>query len=345
VLAGDLRWLRGVPWVSGGVLAAGVGLPWFLVAERSYPGFLWYFFVNENFLRFVVSEYGDRYGHGHSLPYGTIWGFALLALMPWSLALLVLLWRGLRTGGLARLRRDPERSFLWAWSLAPLIFFTPSRNLVVTYALPALPAIAVLLAGALLPREGSREEAERATTSPGLAAGLLAGGALVLLVVAVGLAVFARRVPVPGSTLALLGGLLLASAALLAACARDTRRLIVATALCIPWLDAGGRALLADQIGALTSSRELMAASSQRDRGCELAFFRDVPYSASFYGFQGVSLEGNSARLPPLVNAPACRLLAVRRRDLRHLDEEALTGLHRVRGFGGYVLFGNAAAG
>src|SRR5262245_22718452 len=259
LLSRDLRWLRGVPWLSGGVLAAAVSLPWFLAAERGHPGFLRYFFINENLLRFVASDYGDRYGHGHTLPYGTIWVFALLALMPWSPALLVLLWRGLRTGGLARLRLDPERSFLWAWSLAPLIFFTLSRNLVVTYALPALPPIAVLLADALLPREGAVEAEPETSASSGLSAALLVGGALVLLAVAVGIAGFTRQVPVPGPTLALLAGLMAGCAALLAVAARDRRRLglILATALCIPLLDAGGRLLLAGEIGALASSREL----------------------------------------------------------------------------------------
>jgi 4-amino-4-deoxy-L-arabinose transferase-like glycosyltransferase len=346
LLTRDLRWLRGVPWLSGSLLAAAVSLPWFLAAERGHPGFLRYFFINENLLRFVASDYGDRYGHGHTLPYGTIWAFALLALMPWSPALLVLLWRGLRTGGLARLRRDPERSFLWAWSLAPLLFFTPSRNLVVTYVMPALPAIAVLLADALLPRMAAAKAEPETRASPGLAAGLLVGGALVLVAVAAGIAGLTRRVPVPGPTLVLLGALVASCAALLAGAARGRRRLglILATALCIPWLDATGRALLAGEIGSFGSTRELVqvAAASQRERDCELAFFREVPYSARFYAGGGLSLDGDPARLRPLVDAGACRLLAVERRRLR---EDALGGLHPVRDFGSYVLYGNPAAG
>jgi 4-amino-4-deoxy-L-arabinose transferase-like glycosyltransferase len=345
----DLRWLRGVPWVTGGLLAGAVSLPWFLAAEQDHPGFLRYFFLNENLLRFSVSDYGDRYGRDHAMPYGTIWIFALLGLMPWSPVLLVLLWRGLSRGGLARLRRDPERSFLWAWSLAPLIFFTLSRNLVVTYALPALPAIAVLLADALLRRTGSREEPEPAAASRGLTAGLLVGGALVLAGVVAVLAGFSRHVPLPGPTLALLAGLIASCAALLAAGARRGRRLglIVATALCIPWLDACGRSLLAGEIGAFGSTRELLlvADARRRERGCELAFFRAVPYSARFYGGRAVPLEGDRSRLRPLSDAGACRLLAVRWRDRRGREAAARAGLHPVRDFGGYVLFGNPAAG
>ena len=351
LLARDLRWLRGVPWATGILLAACVGLPWFFAAERSTPGFLRYFFVHENFLRFLVSDYGDRYGHGHTLPQGTIWGFALLALLPWSPAVLVLAWRGLRTGALARLREDPARAFLLAWSVAPLAFFTPSRSVVVTYVLPALPPIAVLLADALASRSEMGSEAEpAATTRPRLAAGLLLGDGLVLVAVAVGLALLAHRVPVPGADLVLLAALLAACAAGLVGCARAPRRfvLIVATALCTPLLDAGGRSLLAGEIGALASTRELAASarSIQRERRCELAFFRDVPFSARFYlGDGGLALEGDLARLHSLARATECRLVAVRRRDLRDLDQDALRELHPVRDFGGYVLFGNAAAG
>jgi len=351
VLTRDWRWLRGVPWPSGIAIAAAVSVPWYLAAERRTPGFLDYFLVHENFLRFLVSDYGDRYGHAHTLPYGTIWGFALLALLPWSPVMLALAWRSWRAGALARLREDPARAFLLAWSLAPLAFFTPSRSVVVTYVLPALSPIAILLADALVSRKPGGATAEAsAAIRPGLTPRLLAGDGLVLAGVAVGLVVLARRVPVPGAALVLLGALLAASVAALWRCARDARplALVVATALCIPLIDAGGRSLLAREIGALASTRELSTSvdAIRRERRCELAFFRDVPSSARFYlADEAQGLEGDPARLEALAGAPDCRLVALRRRDLRHLDAGALRGLQPVRDFGGYVLFGNAAAG
>ena len=347
----DLRWLRGVPWVTGIAIAAVVSVPWYLAAERSTPGFLDYFLVHENFLRFLVSDYGDRYGHGHILPYGTIWGFALLALLPWSPVILALAWRGWRAGALARLRDDPARAFLWAWSLAPLFFFTPSRSVVVTYVLPALPPIAVLLADALVSRKpGAVASEPPAVDRSGLSAGLLAGDTFVLFEVAAGLVVLARQVPVPGHTLVALGALLAACAVALWRCARDARplALVAATALCIPLVDAGGRLLVAREIGALASTRELAASvdAIQRERRCELTFFRDVPSSARFYLSDAAQeLEGDPSRLSALAAAPECRLVALRSRDLRHLEAGALRGLQPLRDFGGYVLFGNAAAG
>lgn len=43
---------------------------WFAACELRNPGFLPYFFVNENFLRFITPDYGDAYGNGHVYPRG-----------------------------------------------------------------------------------------------------------------------------------------------------------------------------------------------------------------------------------------------------------------------------------
>jgi len=347
----DLRWLRGVPWVTGIAIAAVVGVPWYLAAERSTPGFLDYFLVHENFLRFLVSDYGDRYGHGHTLPYGMIWGFALLALLPWSPAILVFSWRGWRAGALARLHGDPARAFLCAWSVAPLLFFTASRSVVVTYVLPALPPIAVLLADALVLQKPAAALSEPAAAARRASRfGLLTGAGLVLIGVALGAAVLSRRLAVPGSTLALLGALLALCAAGLWRSARDARplALVVVTALCLPFVDAGGRVLLSREIGAQASTRELCASvdALARERRCELEFFGEVPASAHFYlSARAEGIEENLARLRTLKVAPECRLVALRPRDLQRLATGALQGFHPLRDFGGYVLYGNAAAG
>ena len=135
------------------------------------------------------------------------------------------------------------------------------------------------------------------TTQRSLSAGLLAGAGIVLAGVAVGVAVIASQIPVPGAALALLGALLAACGVALWRCARAARplALVVATALCIPLVDAGGRALLAREIGALGSTRELALSvdAIRREGACELAFFHDVPFSARFYLARGsVDPEG-----------------------------------------------------
>ena len=347
----DWFWLRGVPWAMGIALAAAVCVPWYLVAERATPGFLAYFFVNENFLRFLVAEYGDRYGHGHTLPYGTIWAFALLALLPWSPLIVLRLWRARRSGALSRLREDGDRAFWWAASLAPLVFFTPGRNVVVTYVLPALPPIALLLADALAPRAGDAS----APSWPALrdrasVRALLVGGALMLASVAVGALVVDRRFPVPGASLALLAGVVAACGVALwrASRAAHPLALVVALALCVAVVDAAGRALLARATGVLPSTRALAAEANAlaRARGCELAFFGEVPMSARFHlATPATSLAGARERLRELAAEPGCRLVALRTKDLRRLEPAAVAGLHALHASGRYVLFGNAAAG
>jgi hypothetical protein len=56
--------------------------------------------------------------------------------------------------------------YLWAWALWPCLFFTPSRNILWTYVLPALPALAILGAAWLA------EDPRRARTHRFVALGL-----------------------------------------------------------------------------------------------------------------------------------------------------------------------------
>ena len=89
---------------------------------------------------------------------GTIWLQLLLGSFPWCLGLLALplrRWRGLRDWALA----EDARGLYWLlWALWPVAFFTPARNIIATYPMPALPALALLLTELSLqsPALGSR---------------------------------------------------------------------------------------------------------------------------------------------------------------------------------------------
>ncbi len=138
--------LMALPWVPGLLVAAGLVAPWYLAAEIRTPGFLSYFIVGEHWHRFVTAGWkGDLYGTAHHFPPGMVWVFALGAMLPWSLSLPVAAWRG-RSAGATVLARDADRDwrvYLLCWGLAPLVFFTAARNIIWTYALPALPALAL----------------------------------------------------------------------------------------------------------------------------------------------------------------------------------------------------------
>lgn len=145
------RWedLAKLPWKSGGLIATGIALPWYLAAEQRTPGFLHYFLVGEHFLRFVEPGWGgDLYGSAHQRLRGTIWWYWLLAALPWSIFVAYLVWHLSRAKTYLSFWRSPTsrcwRTYLLCWSLAPLLLFTFAGNILPTYVLPGLPAFAIL---------------------------------------------------------------------------------------------------------------------------------------------------------------------------------------------------------
>lgn len=145
-VTGKWHVLRRLPWISGLALASALTLPWYIAAERATPGFLNYFLIGEHVQRFLVPGWnGDLYGTGHSEPKGMIWLFFLAAILPWSLWLVPLLLRPNQS--LRTLTRDRSglMGYLLAWSVAPLVLFTPAANILPAYTLPGLPAAAILL--------------------------------------------------------------------------------------------------------------------------------------------------------------------------------------------------------
>ncbi|GHC92923.1 phospholipid carrier-dependent glycosyltransferase [Pseudorhodoferax aquiterrae] len=137
-------------WPPGLATTVVLVVPWYLLAEAKTPGFLQYFLVGEHFLRFTDPGWsGDLYGSAHERAYGAIWVDTLLAGLPWSLVgcgwLLLALYRAPSRAQLwAALRRDEVR-FLMLWALASPVLFTLSGNILWTYVLPSMPALALLL--------------------------------------------------------------------------------------------------------------------------------------------------------------------------------------------------------
>jgi len=139
------------PWVGGVTLMLVLSLPWYIMAELKTPGFLNYFILGEHFYRFVDPGWaGDLYGSAHKRALGTIWLHFLAASFPWGLIALAFILKHLSTSKPLHLVRETfteeEHSFYLIWALFPMLFFTFSGNVLWTYVLPALPALAILLA-------------------------------------------------------------------------------------------------------------------------------------------------------------------------------------------------------
>jgi len=143
--------LKDHAWVTGIILFLVISVPWFYLMHRENPGFLEYFFVNENFLRFVSHEYGDRYGAGRELHYGaSIWAF-LVVNFPWVLtAAYVLIRKSTRPVlNVKNPSADPVEGLAFLGFIVPTLFWALTSRLTVSYLLPTAPMFAVWLAARL----------------------------------------------------------------------------------------------------------------------------------------------------------------------------------------------------
>jgi hypothetical protein len=149
-------------------------------APGEYHGFLWFFFMNEQVLRFLNLRYPRDYD---TVPRVYFWLLHLVWLFPWSVyfpAVLKLSFKPVDRGGRTRLL-----ALCWAGFL--LVFFTFSTTQEY-YSMPCYPAFALLLGSAMAMggdwvRRGTR------ILSIILACAALAAGILCFLV---------RNVPTPG---------------------------------------------------------------------------------------------------------------------------------------------------
>ena len=136
------------PWITGTLLTLLIAAPWYITAEIKTPGFLNYFIIGEHFSRYVESGWdGDQYGNAHIRPLGTIWHRWIIAGLPWSAVIVfIVIKAGWRRAKGRQSDFSTWEAFLWLWLLMPLVFFTFSKNMIWTYALPVAPAPALILA-------------------------------------------------------------------------------------------------------------------------------------------------------------------------------------------------------
>ena len=173
--------LIAAPWH---VLATLRNPPYFVWTLQSRPGeyhgFLWFFFINEQLLRFL----GTRYPHDYNtVPRWAFWLFHLVWLFPWSVyfpAAVKLSYKPVDRAGRTRLL-----ALCWAGFL--LIFFTFSTTQEY-YSMPAYAAMALLLGSAM---DSDGPWIRRGTRA-------LTVIAVVCALAATAILVYVRHVPTPG---------------------------------------------------------------------------------------------------------------------------------------------------
>lgn len=148
-------WKRLYP-LSGTLLALIIAVPWHVLATLRNPpyfawtlqsgpghyhGFLWFYFINEQLLRFLNMRYPRDYA---TVPRLWFWLFHFIWLFPWSVyfpALLKLSYKPMDRAGRVRLM-----SLCWIGFI--LVFFTFSSTQEY-YSMPCYPALALLLGSAM----------------------------------------------------------------------------------------------------------------------------------------------------------------------------------------------------
>ena len=112
-----------------------VSLPWVILVQRANPDFLWFFFVQEHFLRYTTKMHGRDQGFWYYIP------VLIAGTLPWS----AFLWKLLRErpADEAPLFAREDRRFLWSWFWFILIFFTVSSSKLVPYIAPVFLPVAV----------------------------------------------------------------------------------------------------------------------------------------------------------------------------------------------------------
>jgi 4-amino-4-deoxy-L-arabinose transferase-like glycosyltransferase len=140
-------------WVPEIILFCLVCLPWYVAVQIRNPEFFHEFILEHNLARFSTNLYH------HSEPFWYYAPVATLALMPWTVFVILAFVQSLRTWWRERTSATAEPDlelqlglYSCIWLIVPVIFFSFSQSKLSGYILPAVPAGAVLLADYLRQR-------------------------------------------------------------------------------------------------------------------------------------------------------------------------------------------------
>jgi 4-amino-4-deoxy-L-arabinose transferase-like glycosyltransferase len=116
-----------------------VAVPWYALCAHRNPEFLHVFIFQHNFERYLTPLFQ------HQQPFWFFGPITILALLPWSAFLLaaaqeaLCLWR-------EKSWKNSPGFFVACWVLFPIAFFSFSQSKLPSYILPAVPALALLVA-------------------------------------------------------------------------------------------------------------------------------------------------------------------------------------------------------
>ncbi len=131
-----------------------VAVPWHVLAARATPasehsagffstnnkgqGFLWYYFMHEQVLRYLTTI------HRRTQPFWFFFAVLPAGLFPW-VTFLPQAVKHAFAGGWKKRKEQPEIFFFAIWIVFVLLFFSTSQSKLIPYILPLYPALALLV--------------------------------------------------------------------------------------------------------------------------------------------------------------------------------------------------------
>lgn len=138
-MIGEWRWLNRLCWLRGLMIAMVLIAPWCVLVQRATDGDFLGLALGYHVLRRAAAPLENHRGFPGYYLLSLVGLMAPWAwLLPWSIRRLAPQWR------------DPAIAFLFAWSAAVLLLFEVVSTKLVHYALPAYPALSLLIGGALM---------------------------------------------------------------------------------------------------------------------------------------------------------------------------------------------------
>jgi hypothetical protein len=121
----------------GVILFLLISCPWVILVQKANKDFLWFFFIQEHFLRYTTALHHRNHIFLFYVP------VVILGTLPWS----AFLWKALKEGTNKRppLFEATEKHFLLIWIFFIFIFFSISSSKLVPYIAPVFLPIAVIL--------------------------------------------------------------------------------------------------------------------------------------------------------------------------------------------------------
>jgi 4-amino-4-deoxy-L-arabinose transferase-like glycosyltransferase len=204
LLTGNLRHLLKLRLFSSSLVFLAIAAPWHILAELANPaqgqvrGFLWFYFVNEHFLRFLNKRVPRDYD---TVPLLLFWALLIVWLVPWSVFVPQGLmevprrWREFRQQ-MSRRQRANLLSILWALVIVGFFSFSTRQEY---YTIPAIPGMALLIGG-WLGRERTSPAGSPERRAGRVSAAVLSVIGAVVAVVGTALLWFSKP-PTPGTDL------------------------------------------------------------------------------------------------------------------------------------------------